>query len=125
MTKLLTISNNGPEILETNYWQTELAEKGYFYLSWNAGAARLLVPIKQYLSLEEMRTGKFVTIEKVVEQATPALRIIFDDKSEYPYSILLDARQCDREISGTPGKKFNFSIWTKDGKQLELPGHFI
>ena len=41
---LITIENNGPGILSTNYWGTPHAEKGYCYLSINAGAFRLLGP---------------------------------------------------------------------------------
>ncbi|MDX9788933.1 MAG: hypothetical protein RBT11_19320 [Desulfobacterales bacterium] len=39
---LIQISNDGPEILSTNYWETEHAKKGFLYMSINAGAFRLL-----------------------------------------------------------------------------------
>jgi hypothetical protein len=94
-------------------------------LTWNAGAARLLVPAKHSFSLLEMKTGKFITIKRDNEHGTPALRIIFDDESDYPYSIILDTKQCDRQVSCEPSKEFIFSVWTKDGKNFELPGKFL
>jgi hypothetical protein len=42
--ELITITNNGPEIEKTNYFDTNCAKEGKLYLSWNAGAARLLIP---------------------------------------------------------------------------------
>lgn len=116
---LIKIVNNGSEIVETNYWETQNAKKGYYYLTWNAGAARLLVPIPMHPSLHEMKTGKFVVI-------TPndlVLDILFDDESDYPYLIQLDVRQCDRKITKEGGPmKFWFIVYTEKGKQFELPG---
>ncbi len=42
MNNFIEIGNKGTEIVKTNYWQLEPAKKGFCYLSWNAGAARLL-----------------------------------------------------------------------------------
>jgi len=41
---MLYLKNHNQEITETNYWDTDQARKGILYLSWNGGAARLLVP---------------------------------------------------------------------------------
>lgn len=41
---MITISNDGQKIVSTNYWDTEHAKRGFLYLSWNAGAGRLLLP---------------------------------------------------------------------------------
>ncbi len=38
------IENEGQAVAGTDYWQSVQAQAGYVYLSWNAGAARLLVP---------------------------------------------------------------------------------
>ena len=50
--QMIMIGNDGPLIARTNYFETELAKNGYFYLSWNAGAARLLVPESQNAFIE-------------------------------------------------------------------------
>jgi hypothetical protein len=35
---MFTFENNGPEIVSTNYWLSEHAQRGYVYLSINARA---------------------------------------------------------------------------------------
>ena len=54
---LLTISNAGPDILATNFWQLPMARAGKFFLSTNAGAFRLLVPALHVGSLKDMRAA--------------------------------------------------------------------
>ena len=44
---MITIENRGQAILTTDYWYTPHAHAGYLYLSWNAGAGRLLIPDSQ------------------------------------------------------------------------------
>jgi hypothetical protein len=58
--KLITIGNNGADLASTNYWQTEHAQTGKFYLSGNAGTWRLLVPEAAEHMLSEMQTGSRV-----------------------------------------------------------------
>ncbi len=43
-TPLVSITNDGPGVLETTYWSTEHARKGLLWVSVNAGAVRVLVP---------------------------------------------------------------------------------
>jgi hypothetical protein len=116
---LISITNNGVEIVETNYWKTEAAKAGFCYLSWNAGAARLLVPQLSTIQLEDMCTAKFV----VITPKDLVLEILFDDESDFPYLIQLDVRQCDRKITKQSGPmKFPLFVYTEKGKQFELPG---
>ncbi len=49
------IENEGQAVARTDYWQSVQAQAGYVYLSWNAGAARLLVPDAAKHLLREMR----------------------------------------------------------------------
>ena len=57
--ELLNIVNNGQYITETNYFELASAETGYVYVSWNAGACRLLVPdiAVERGYIEEIKTG--------------------------------------------------------------------
>lgn len=119
MSEILIIKNNGQEILETNYWSMPHAKNGFCYLSWNAGAARLLVPLKMTPAIAEMKTGKSVEIT----YRDDMIDIMFDDASEYPFVISIKNTQTDIKIPGKDKeKKFIFSVWTKNGKQAEFPG---
>lgn len=40
-------TNNGAELEDTNYFLTEHAAHGVIFVSWNAGAARILIPKSQ------------------------------------------------------------------------------
>ena len=61
---MLEIRNQGQAILSTNYWDSDHAKAGYFYLSWNAGAGRLLVPDSQKATLREMKGAREVIISR-------------------------------------------------------------
>ena len=58
------IENEGQAVAGTDYWQSVQAQAGYVYLSWNAGAARLLVPDAAKHLLREMRGAEYVIISK-------------------------------------------------------------
>ena len=61
---LLFIDNDGPAITRTNYWSTDLARRGTFYLSANAGAFRLLVPPQHQGTLHDMRSAKVCVVSR-------------------------------------------------------------
>jgi hypothetical protein len=114
---VFAIGNDGPEILTTDYWETEHAQKGFVYLSGNAGAWRLLVPPSAAWMLPEMRTGHSAYIERSVR--TPQCwDIVFDDGTESPFSISIDKRQLDRALE--PGAA-QLTVWVPAGKTLSLP----
>ena len=61
---VLRIENDGPLILSTNFYHTDLARRGLFYLSLNAGAFRLLVPPQHLGAVREMRTARDVVVSR-------------------------------------------------------------
>lgn len=61
---MLIIENQGQAIARTNYWDSDHAKAGYFFLSWNAGAGRLLMPDSQKAALAEMRSAKYVIVSR-------------------------------------------------------------
>lgn len=115
---MIEIQNDGPEILSTNYWQTEHAQHGLLYLTGNGGTWRLLVPPAAGEMIAEMRTGKSVTIEPSIQAPGRCWDIVFEDGTESPYAVALDKQQVDRKME--PGK-CTLSVWTRAGKAMELP----
>ncbi len=113
----LQIKNQGQEIIATNFWETEHALRGVFYLSINAGAFRLLVPEVNGSTIAEFRTAKDVIISRgpwKAEGGRDALEILFDDGTDDPFAIHLDVRQVDRMPASTDaGRKVLFTAWTK------------
>lgn len=114
---MFTIINEGQEILSTNYFESENASHGYYFLSINAGCIRLLVPKKMIYDLHDMSKAKkiIITYGKWPEENNrKAFLIKFDDGSELPYISIVTEEQCDRLIKE---EKYivDFSVWTEDG----------
>ncbi len=61
---MFSVVNEGQAIKHTDYWQSEQARSGYLFLSWDAGAARLLVPDASEALLKEIRGAQYVIISK-------------------------------------------------------------
>ncbi len=122
---MIEIHNDGSMIVSTNYWSREHARKGHFFLSWNAGTARLLVPPMQEPALADMRTAEYVIITRGPwPQAGGRMgwELLFEDHSQSPYAVHLLAEQSDRAIPPADiGRHLKFSAWTEAGLALELP----
>lgn len=126
----IELQNNGQEIISTNYFDTTHAQRGYFYLSSNAGAFRLLVPDGQIPVIEECKTATEVIISRgpwPEQGRQDAIEILFEDRSDSPYAIHLSSEQVDRlpldqdqDIRGQP-PRWRFAAWARAGKALELP----
>jgi hypothetical protein len=121
----LVIENNGPEIFSSNFWDSETAS---FFLSVNAGAARLLIPDSRIDEIRKM-TGKLVILSRGPcwpQADKDAIEIMFDDGSKTPYSIQLMEEQTDQLISASMhGRDLTFSAWGKNAvKIFERPARF-
>ncbi len=125
---MLTILNKGQAIESTNYWDTEQAHAGYCYLSWNAGAGRLLVPDALKPAIREMRIAKYVIVSRGPwheHGGRDALELLFEDSSDSPYCLHLVAEQTDRLLpEENQGGGFVVTVWTRGGEKLRLPGKY-
>lgn len=115
---MITIVNDGQELVSSDYWSTEQARSGFMYLSGNAGAWRLLVPDSAASYISEMQGAESVSIEESIQAPGVAWDIVFEDGSDTPLCVSIDKRQCDRAM--TPGFAV-FSVWLARGKAMELP----
>lgn len=153
MSDLLSITNHGPLITASNYWQTEHAQRGLLYLSLNAGALRLLVPLSQRHAISDMRPGaKHVVLSILardrwpdklraplaVEMKTQSLtpgntqpyvaEWLVEDGSDSPWSCHLSAGQIDRlPTVDDVGREWIATVWDeKNGrphKCIERPAY--
>lgn len=125
---MLKISNKGQAIIETDYWDSDHAKAGFCFLSWNAGAARLLVPDSMKNHVQEMRDAKYVIISRgpwPEHGGREALELLFEDDSDTPYCMHLVSEQADRMIpEGDQGGGFVVTVWTSGGEKLRLPGKY-
>ena len=128
-TNFIMVENNEQEIISTNYWESEYAQNGYFYLSINAGAFRLLVPENQEQLINEFKTGEYCIISKGPSPSPLhpfAIELLFEDHTSTPFHLILCAGQVERNPSDRDaGKKYTLSVW-KNGcnKVLEMDAYF-
>lgn len=122
---MLKIVNDGQDIKSTNYWDSDLAKNDLCYLTWNAGAGRLLLPEMLVSSLKDMASAEYVIVSRgpwPLKNNADSLELLFEDHSKSPYCIHITAEQTDRIPE--PGEDFVIAIWTSAGKQSTLPGKF-
>jgi hypothetical protein len=127
----IEIGNDGPALVQTNYWDLPQAQAGFFYASGNAGAYRLLVPDVKRGELSEMKTGKSVVMTR--GRGGPSLsemtgkdliELLFDDGSDSPYVLFMLAEQFDRLPEKGSRDGFAFHVYTRDGLQFSFDAHF-
>ena len=124
---LIQVSNHGPLIVATNYWESELAAAGKLFVSVNAGAIRILLPPTLYGALSDMRTARHCVLTR--GPADEMVEILFDDLSDRPYVIELSSNSFDMlPAKPPPGREWSVSVWVlRDGrpdKALELMCHW-
>lgn len=110
----LIIENKGQDIVRTFFWETEMAKRGFLFLSSNAGAFRLLVPLT-FGDIHEFQLAKDIIITRGFWERSKgdAMEILVNDGSDNPYSLHLSQSQLDRwPSSNDVGKTFVFTIWT-------------
>ena len=108
------VQNNGQQITSSNYWGSDLDRAGALYVSPNAGAIRLLLPKGWESSIDEMRTAKHVIVSRGPhESGIDATEFLFDDLTDDPYVITLDARQWQHlPTADNAGQTWACTVWT-------------
>ena len=124
----ISIANRGQAIASTNYWDMEHAKAGLIFLSWNAGAGRVLIPDVQKPLLRQMKGAKSVIVSGGPwpdRGGRDAWELMWEDYSEAPFAIHLLAEQSDRLLAETDlGKGFTISVWTRGGMKGRWPGRY-
>jgi hypothetical protein len=109
---VVIIQNDGQKITKTNYWQSEHAENGYFYVSVNAGCYRLLVPHSKQNEIAEMKTASSVVISRGQWNGKDAFEIMFEDNTSSPFCLYIVAAQWDRlPLDSDTGRKGVFHVY--------------
>lgn len=128
LSEMLVIQNKGQAIASTNYWDSPQAKEGFFFLSWNAGAARLLVPDSQKPHIRELRRTRYVIISRGpihMYGGREGLELLFEDHSGNPYCVHMMAEQSDRLIpEKDQGGDLCLSVWTRGGMKCRFPAKY-
>lgn len=124
----ITTQNKGREIVDTNYFGSEMEQRGYIFMSSNAGSFRLLLPSSLNHTLPDIKTGKYAVISRgpIPEGGKhDGVEIMFEDHSDDPYSFVISPEQYDW-MAGNADNNYEFvlDVWTAAGHQLSMPCYF-
>ena len=115
-------------LTSTNYFDSRRATCGAFFLSWNAGAGRLLVPDNREPTVREMGTAEHVILNSGPWNAMggfDALELLFEDNSDAPFAITMGANQSDHALPDSDQRsKLYIAVWTRGGMRLRLPARY-
>jgi hypothetical protein len=117
------LRNDGAKLLETNYWTTSYAGRGFCYLSPLGGALRLLIPEAQRAAIQEMRNAKYVIASFGFwpEADTEGVELLFEDDSSEPFALHLPVTLMERQIgSSDMGREVPFLAYSPAGLEFEM-----
>jgi hypothetical protein len=124
--EVVFIKNDDIKIAETNYWETTLSKKGLFFMNFNNGFYRLLVPETNEDIVKEVLNASRVIISRgaapqLVPPRTDAFEIVFEDRTDSPYAILMtpDFWDCFPGENDL-GHKGTFAIYCNKTKEPKL-----
>ena len=115
VSELISIVNDGCDITSTNYFDTISGMAGQFFLSGNAGVARLLIPDSMLHAIAEMQTGKFCVLTSGLFLGQPSIEIMFEDHTRAPFAMFISQEQCDFRLQKSK-EEFRLAAWTRTGK---------
>ncbi len=126
---MLEITNDGPLITATNFYDSEYAAKNLYFLSWNAGAGRLLVPDSRISDVKEMRTATYVIVSRgpwPERGRSEGIELLFEDGSDTPFCLHLSSpEQTDRLLPDVEqGGGFEVVAWSRQGRLATWPGKY-
>lgn len=126
---MITITNHGPLIANTNYWDSAMCRAGKVIASPNAGAIRLLLPPCHYSMIGECRTSAYVIITRgpwPEMRCDTAFELLFEDESASPYVVHLTTESF--VALPTRASDWIVSLWIckrgRPHKALERPAKF-
>jgi hypothetical protein len=113
----IMVGNDGQDVSETNYWESEMAANGHFFVSINAGSIRLLLPPSMEWSLDEIKTGSYL----ILSYTKTDFELLFEDGSNSPFSLRSPIGNLDRNLGVKKRAGLKFSVWrTGCVKVLEM-----
>jgi hypothetical protein len=130
MSEFFRIENHGPLVVSTNFWDLPVAQLGKVYVSLNAGAFRVLLPVTMEPALDDLKTARECVVSRGPwpEMGLPdAFEVLFDDGTSDPFALHLSPQSFDHvPTTENVGKEWVLSVWTrprrgKPHKALERP----
>jgi len=86
--------NNDGTILSTDYWNTEMCQRGFYFMYFSNGVYSLLAPKDNSPILQEVKGTEPVIITRCLFRGKQnCFEIMFDDDSQDQYMLVLEPEQ--------------------------------
>jgi len=112
---LIEVTNHGPLILASSYWESEIERAGKLFCSVNAGAIRLLLPRSLRALINEWRTAEYAIFSRgpwPEMQRADAVEIVWEDHTDSPHAIHLTPESFDAlPAKPPPDREWIVSVW--------------
>jgi len=109
---VITIKNSGQNIVDTDYFGSEMEKMGKFVVSCSNGAIRMLWPRSRGSEIQEMMTGEEIIVTRGILQNNDGLEILFDDGSDSPYAIQMMGSSIAGSFPEDPGQgQWKLTVW--------------
>jgi hypothetical protein len=123
MADFISVSNDGPKVVDTNYWSSDLARRGMLYLSVNAACIRLFAP--SALNAGDLTGVTEVIVSRGRVSRGDAVELLFEDGSNTPFVITLSVGQCDRlPASSDQGRALKVALYQNGQCVREWPARY-
>lgn len=121
----ISITNDGPAILASDYWQSDLARAGKYLISPNDGVIRCLLPEAYHAVLPEIAACPYAIATRGQWQGQDGLEILWEDHTDSPHAWHMTAASC-LLLPGDPAPgAWQIACWIeRDGhpyRALQLP----
>jgi hypothetical protein len=119
---MLTVENDGPRIASTNFFETDQAKAGKFFVSVYAGTLRLLIPDAHAAIIKETKTAEYVILSRgpwPAEEHTEGVELLWENHSASPFALHLTATSFDiLPPEPEPGRHWYLTAWVNGPKQV-------
>lgn len=114
---MINITNDGPTITATDYWQSEYAARDLMILSPNAGHIRVLMPDHHHPVLEEFAACDYAILTRGTWMGKESVEILWEDHTDTPHMWHLTEDTC-LMLPGDPSPaEWTISLWVeRDGQ---------
>lgn len=139
---MIQITNHGPLITASDYWQSPCAATGKLLVSPNAGAIRCLLPPAMWPVVGELRAAEYAIVSlgpwsddfavtmhaPDIDVSAPGVEILWEDHTDSPHTWHVTANSC-LMLPGDPGEQeWIITCWVErrgePHKALERPCHW-
>ena len=120
---MFQMGNDKGKITDTDYFDSKFGKSQLFYLSFNAGVGRLLVPDQHCAEFfNEVRTAKYAILSmgRIFDgvEWRKMGELVFEDFTDSPFSIHIQSELIDRAITPEP-QKTSLATYSREGMQGE------